>query len=79
MSSDMALELSRICIAVSFSRMLPSESDKVAKIRSSVSLSIRRLLALVIMSSCLASSSSGLGELRENKSHRKWYNMFTFL
>lgn len=59
-SSDRIFDESRIWMAASSSRMLPSEDERVCKMLSSISLSCRRLAALVTMRACRSSSSSGL-------------------
>ena len=61
-SLDRALEESRICMAVSSSRMFPSEVERVSRILSSISFSCFLLAADCTMRAFLSSSSSGLGE-----------------
>lgn len=59
-SFDKALDESRIWMAVSSSRMFPSEADRVSSILSSISFSCFLLAALCTMRVFLSSSSSGL-------------------
>ena len=66
-SFERAFEESRIWMAVSSSRMLPSEADSVSRILSSISFSCFLLAADCSISALLSSSSSGLGSMFHTK------------
>ena len=59
-SSDSILDVSRNWMAVSSSRMFPSDDDRVYRILSSISFSCFLLLALVMIRAWRSVSSSGL-------------------
>ena len=79
-SSERTLEESSTWMALSSSRMLPSEAERVCRILSSISFSCFLLAALVTISACRSSSSSGLFGRRHKGNeiwHHHWFSAVT--